>query len=64
MANADIVFRKSSYCDGGACVEVAYLPGGEVALRDAKNVRQPGHVFGRAAWAVFTAAVRNDELDG
>jgi hypothetical protein len=56
-------WRTSSYSTGGNhCVEVAPLPGGEVAVRDSKNRDAGMHVFSRAAWAEFTAAVKNDQL--
>ena len=64
-------WRKSSFSggNGGACVEVAILPGaavkgdgeaggGVVALRDSKNPTGPVLVFTVDEWRTFTAAVR------
>jgi Domain of unknown function (DUF397) len=59
----DMVFRKSSYCGASGCVEVAHLDSGQVALRDSKNVEQPGHVFSPTAWTTFTAAIKAGQYD-
>ena len=56
-------FRKSSYCGGSSCVEVAHLASGQVALRDSKNVEQPGHVFSPDAWTTVTAAIKTGQYD-
>jgi hypothetical protein len=59
----EITFKKSSFCQDGGCVEVAALPSGDIALRDAKDPSLPAHVFNRAEWAAFVAGVRNGEFD-
>ncbi|NRQ31378.1 DUF397 domain-containing protein [Nonomuraea sp. NN258] len=57
-------WRKSSFCNGAAaCVEVAPLPDGSVALRDSKDQDGPVLVFTPAEWAAFTAGVRDGEFD-
>ncbi|MGQ0480017.1 MAG: DUF397 domain-containing protein [Pseudonocardia sp.] len=33
----DVDFRRSSFCSNGMCVEVAALPGGDIAIRDSKD---------------------------
>lgn len=57
-------WERSSFCNGAAaCVEVAFLPDGNVAMRDGKN---PGGVtltFTPEEWRAFTAGVRNHEFD-
>jgi len=63
-------WRKSSFSggNGGACVEVAILPGangvggGAVALRDSKNPSGPALLFTPDGWREFTRAVRHGEL--
>jgi hypothetical protein len=62
MTNA--VWRKSSYSsgNGGNCVEVARNLPGAVAVRDSKDPDGPRLTFGPAAWAAFTAAIRDGEL--
>jgi uncharacterized protein DUF397 len=59
-------WRKSSFSggNGGACVEVAIIPGaaagGEaVALRDSKDPAGPVLVFTPAEWLAFLSGVRD-----
>lgn len=57
-------WRKASFCNGAtACVEVAPLADGNVALRDSKEQDGPVLVFTPAEWAAFTAGVREGEFD-
>jgi hypothetical protein len=59
-------WRKSSFSsgNGGACVEVAILPGASegggrlVALRDSKDPAGPALVFTPDEWQAFIAGVR------
>jgi hypothetical protein len=63
-------WRKSSFSggNGGACVEVAIVPGGTdggegaVALRDSKNPSGPALLFSPDEWRDFTSAVRRGEF--
>jgi hypothetical protein len=63
-------WRKSSFSggNGGACVEVAIVPGdteggdGAVALRDSKNPSGPALLFTPGEWREFTRAVRHGKL--
>ncbi|MGW4771490.1 DUF397 domain-containing protein [Nocardia sp. NPDC004278] len=55
---------KSSRSGGTKdCVEVAYLDGGIVGMRDSKNPTGPALVFTLAEWSAFTAGVRDGEFD-
>jgi hypothetical protein len=59
-------WRKSSFSgdDGNnGCVEVAFLPGGAVAIRDTKDRALRPHVHTAAEWAAFVAGVRAGEFD-
>jgi hypothetical protein len=47
---------------GNTCVEVAFLAGGAVALRDSKDRTRPAHRFTPAAWDAFLAATRADRF--
>ena len=59
-------WRKSSFSsgNGGACVEVAIVPGGTagsgrlVALRDSKDPVGPALVFTAEEWRAFLSGVR------
>jgi hypothetical protein len=63
---AGITWRKSSFSgSGGAssgCVEVAVLPGGEIAVRDTKDRTRAPHRHSAAAWRAFLAGVRAGEF--
>ncbi|MGW4773602.1 DUF397 domain-containing protein [Nocardia sp. NPDC004278] len=55
---------KSSYSESnGQCVEVAFLSGGRVGVRDSKNPTGPALVFTPGEWAAFTAGVTHGEFD-
>ena len=61
---AVFAWRRSSFCgSNGACVELAPLDGGAVALRDGKIAEpSPVLVFESAEWAAFIAGVKNGEF--
>ena len=65
--SADIVrgaiFRTSSFCTSGGCVEVAVLGGGQIAVRDSKDPSRPAHIYSSAEWRDFVAGVKNGEFD-
>ncbi len=55
---------KSRRSDAGKeCVEVAFLKGGFVGMRDSKNPTGPALVFTPSEWDAFTAGVGNGEFD-
>ncbi len=54
-------WRTSSHSGGGnQCVEIAVLPGGQVAVRDSKDRAGGMHLFSAAAWTAFVAAIKDD----
>jgi hypothetical protein len=58
-------WRTSSFSNSDEdnnCVEVAFLPGGEVAVRDTKARGRAPHVHSAAAWRSFLAGVRAGEF--
>jgi hypothetical protein len=61
MTNA--AWTTSRACNNSACVQVAHLPGGLVALRDSKDTGKAAHVFDREEWGAFLTGVRNGEFD-
>ncbi|MFJ4654852.1 DUF397 domain-containing protein [Nocardia sp. NPDC088792] len=55
---------KSSYSQGGSdCVEVAFLEGGGIGVRDSKNPTGPALVFAPGEWDAFTGGVNDGEFD-
>jgi hypothetical protein len=59
-----LAWRKARDCpNGSACVEIAALPGGGMAIRDGKDPRGTYLHFDAAEWAAFVAAVKNGEFD-
>jgi hypothetical protein len=62
---SDMTWEKSSFSTGdGACVEVAYLPGGAVAIRDSKSPRVAPLRFTAAEWTAFRSGIAAGELQG
>ena len=61
-----VAWRQSSQSevDMSECVEVAFLDGGGVALRDSNSPSRPELRFTRGEWSAFTAGVRRGEFDG
>ena len=59
----DLQWFKSSASASGACVEVAHLPGGGVAVRDSKDRAKAPHVYTRREWQAFLTGAKNGEFD-
>jgi hypothetical protein len=55
---------KSSYSGptGGNCVEIAFLPDGDVAMRNSRQPSGPMLVFTQAEWMAFLGGARNGEF--
>ena len=47
----------------GNCVEVAGLEGGQIGVRDSKDVTGPVLRFTSAEWRAFLGGARNGEFD-
>jgi hypothetical protein len=63
-ADADLKWRKSSYSgNNGACVEVAPLNDGRVAVRDSKDPQGPALFFTRTEFTAWLSGVRAGEFD-
>jgi hypothetical protein len=61
LSNA--AWMTSRACNNSACVQVAHLPGGMVALRDSKDTAKAAHIFDNAEWAAFVTGVKAGEFD-
>ncbi len=53
----------SRACNNSACVQVAHLPGGMVAIRDSKDTARAAHFFDSTEWSAFVAGVKAGEFD-
>ncbi|WP_063046759.1 DUF397 domain-containing protein [Nocardia pseudovaccinii] len=61
---SEVNWFKSSYSGGQTdCVEVAWLDGGGVGVRDTKNPTGPALIFAPGEWDAFTAGVTNGEFN-
>ena len=60
----DVTWEKSKHSNpNGACVEVAQLPGGEVAMRNSRHPAGPALVYTRAEITAFLAGAKSGEFD-
>ncbi|MET8874571.1 DUF397 domain-containing protein [Nocardia sp. NPDC004604] len=61
---SEVNWFKSSHSSGQTeCVEVAWLDGGGVGVRDSKNPTGPALVFAPGEWDAFAAGVAAGEFD-
>jgi hypothetical protein len=57
------MFRTSSFCTLGNCVEVGLPPEGGVLVRDTKDVSRAPLSFTEEEWKAFVAGVKAGEFD-
>lgn len=57
------VFKKSSFCQDGSCVEVAFASTETVLVRDNKNLTSLCIPVGAAAWRSFLHGL-DEEVSG
>lgn len=55
-------WQRSSFCSGGACVEVNRLPNGWVHVRQSTQPERIALVLSPDEWAAFTAGVKAGEF--
>jgi len=60
-----VTWRKSrrSGPQGGNCVEIAYLPDGQVAIRNSRDAAGPALVFTPGEWTAFVGGARDGDFD-
>jgi hypothetical protein len=59
-----IAWRKSEASNpSGACVEVAMLPDGEIAVRNSRHPSGPALIYTRAEISAFLAGAKAGEFD-
>lgn len=61
MSNAQWLTARA--CNNSACVQVAHLPGGMVAVRDSKDTTKAPHVFDSTEWAAFVSGIKAGDFD-
>jgi hypothetical protein len=60
----EVTWQKSRHSNpNGACVEVATLPSGEIAVRNSRFPSGPALVYTRAEIAAFLAGAKDGEFD-
>lgn len=58
------IWRKSRYSNpSGNCVELAELPGDEIAVRNSRYPSGPALIYARAEMAAFIHGAKNGEFD-
>jgi len=60
-----VTWRKSrrSGPQGGNCVEIGYLPDGQVAIRNSRDAAGPALVFTPGEWTAFVGGARDGDFD-
>ncbi len=59
-----VTWQKSKHSNpNGACVEVAHLANGEIAVRNSRFPAGPALVYTRAEIAAFLAGAKDGEFD-
>jgi len=47
---------------GGNCVEVAFLAGGQIAMRNSRHPQGPALIFTRSEWDAFLGGAKDGEF--
>lgn len=56
-------FRRSSFCNGGDCVEVLLRPGEGASVRHSRSLKQESVTFSQDEWRDFVRGVKAGEFD-
>ena len=61
---ADVAWQKSSHSNSqGTCVELAGLPGGQIALRNSRHPDGPALIYTPAEIDAFIRGAKDGEFD-
>jgi hypothetical protein len=55
------IWRHSSFCNGGTCLEIA-VQGGVIAVRDSRNPEGPVLRFSAERWQEFVGGIKSGQL--
>ena len=58
-----LVFRRSTRCTGGGCVEVALLPTGGVVVQDSRDWIRTPLMVSEKEWFRFISCLKDGEFD-
>jgi hypothetical protein len=64
ISHTELHWRKSLFCAGGSCVEVAPLDDGGVALRNSNMPAAEPVVVTGMEWSDFVAGMKAGHFDG
>jgi hypothetical protein len=62
LPGATWIKSRHSGPTGGNCVEVAFLPGGEIAMRNSRYPSGPALIFTRSEWDAFLGGAKDGEF--
>jgi len=62
LEGARWVKSRRSGPTGGNCVEVAFLPGGQVAVRNSRHPSGPALIFTAPEWDAFVGGTRDGDF--
>jgi Domain of unknown function (DUF397) len=62
LVGATWIKSRHSGPTGGNCVEVAFLNGGEIAMRNSRHPAGPALIFTRPEWDAFIGGAKDGEF--
>jgi len=62
LTGARWIRSRRSGPTGGNCVEVAFLAGGEIAMRNSRHPQGPALIFTRSEWDAFLGGAKDGEF--
>jgi len=62
LTGATWIRSRRSGPTGGNCVEIAFLDGGEIAMRNSRHPHGPALIFTRPEWDAFLGGAKDGEF--